>query len=302
MKRNAMTFALSSIVLGSDRSDAAHAAGVYSAAHLASDGHLSSVFVVSPWLSSLSAVAPIVPENLSEHWDSNLELLGLAGAPEAAEVTHRLAYGKPVSVLLDEADTVDANAIVIGKHGHHGGYGHGFGAVSRRLLHLSHRPVLLIPDDTPEGDERVVVAVDLSSQSTGILSWVKEHVSDGTPIEVVTSIESTEWMTVGDPYGFGLDFATLEADNHLEFDHQRLEEATLSLQALVDESGLENVTVSASVSDPTLAILDASKGASALVIGAHGDSHEHAHRLLGSVADRVAHQAHLPVAVIPFSA
>ena len=296
-----MTFALSSIVLGSDRSDAAHAAGAYSAAHLTADGHLSSVFVVSPWLSSLSEVAPIVPENLSEHWDSNIELLGLGGAPEAAEVTHRLAYGKPVSVLLDEADTVDANAIVIGKHGHHGGYGHGFGAVSRRLLHLSHRPVLLIPDDAPKGDGRVVVAIDLSSHSTGILDWVKEHVSDGTPIEIVTSIESTEWMTVGDPYGFGLHSVTPEADNHLEFDHRRLEEATQSLQALIDESGLDNVTLSASVSDPTLAILEASEGASALVIGAEGDSHEHVHRLLGSVADRVAHQAHLPVAVIPVS-
>ena len=296
-----MTFALSSIVLGSDRSDAAHAAGVYSTAHLATDGHLSSVFVVSPWLSSLSAVVPIVPENVGEHWDHNLELLGIAGAPEAAEVTHRLAYGKPASVLLEEAHTVDADAIVIGKHGHHGGYGHGFGAVSRRLLHLSHRPVLVIPDDTPNSDGRVVVAIDLSSHSTGILSWVKEHVSDGTPIEVVTALESTEWITAGDPYGFGLDFATLEADMHLENDRRRLDEATLKLQELVDESGLDNVTLRTSVSDPTLAILEASQGASALVIGAHGDSHDRAHRMLGSIADRVAHQAHLPVAVIPFS-
>lgn len=296
-----MTFVLSSIVLGSDRSDAAHAAGVYSATHLASDGHLSSVFVVSPWLSSLSTVVPIVPENVGEHWDSNLEVLGIAGAPEAADVTHRLAYGKPVSVLLDEADTVDASAIVIGKHGHHGGYGHGFGSVSRRLLHLSHRPVLVIPDDTPDGDGRVVVAIDLSSHSTGVLSWVKEHISDGTPIEVVTALESTEWITAGDPYGFGLEFASLESDMHLENDHRRLDDATLKLQELVDASGLDNVTLRTSVGDPAVAIIEASQGASALVIGAHGDSHDHAHRMLGSIADRVSHQAHLPVAVIPFS-
>lgn len=65
----------------------------------------------------------------------------------AAGVEHecRLLHGTPWECLIDAADDVDADMIVVGARGFGVLRGMALGSTSNKLIHASHRPVVVIP-------------------------------------------------------------------------------------------------------------------------------------------------------------
>jgi nucleotide-binding universal stress UspA family protein len=57
--------------------------------------------------------------------------------------------GGPARVIVDVADRVGADLIVAGTSGQTALAGAILGSVAQRLLHLAHRPVLIVPHDAP---------------------------------------------------------------------------------------------------------------------------------------------------------
>jgi nucleotide-binding universal stress UspA family protein len=91
-------------------------------------------------------------EEFTSHLDA-LEELGRAAVAHAIEET--AAHGvqaevevlrsKPTEALIDAADRHDATMIVVGSYGESPMKGALLGSTPHRLLHLSSRPVLVVP-------------------------------------------------------------------------------------------------------------------------------------------------------------
>lgn len=64
---------------------------------------------------------------------------------DGMEVEVALVELRPTEALIKVADELDARAIVVGSHGEHPIKGALLGSVPHKLLHLSERPVLVVP-------------------------------------------------------------------------------------------------------------------------------------------------------------
>ena len=81
---------------------------------------------------------------VSVHEFAKKELLN---CPESLALIHdvQVSHGSPASVVLEAAELLDADLIVIGSHGK-GKVRHAFiGSVAKRVVRKSPRPVLIIP-------------------------------------------------------------------------------------------------------------------------------------------------------------
>jgi nucleotide-binding universal stress UspA family protein len=58
---------------------------------------------------------------------------------------HQIAYGGPAHIIADIADREDADLIVVGNRGHNPVAEVVVGNVPVRLMHIAHRPVLVVP-------------------------------------------------------------------------------------------------------------------------------------------------------------
>jgi nucleotide-binding universal stress UspA family protein len=67
------------------------------------------------------------------------------GRAEGVEVEVALVEQRPTEALLKLADELDARAIVVGTFGEHPIKGALLGSVPHKLLHVSERPVLVVP-------------------------------------------------------------------------------------------------------------------------------------------------------------
>lgn len=57
----------------------------------------------------------------------------------------RIMHGTPAGCVLDAADEADADLIVVGTRGHRGFREMALGSTSNKVVHSSHRPVVVIP-------------------------------------------------------------------------------------------------------------------------------------------------------------
>ena len=72
---------------------------------------------------------------------------------QGAAVKALLLQGPTVETILDEAEKLDVDAIVIGSHGRGAMYNFLLGSVSEGVIRASHRPVLLVP--APASDKKI---------------------------------------------------------------------------------------------------------------------------------------------------
>lgn len=90
---------------------------------------------------------------------NRLETLASVARARGVETDHRLLLGYPSTAILDAANEVEANLIIVG-HRHHGILHELFGSsVSRGVLKGSRIPVLVLPDPSTV-DGFVPVPVD----------------------------------------------------------------------------------------------------------------------------------------------
>jgi nucleotide-binding universal stress UspA family protein len=171
-----------------------------------------------------------------------------------------LAEGQPADVLLAKARELGATPVAVGSHGHSRVAGIAFGSVATLALHEAPCAVLVArgQEDDPEWPRTIAVGVDGSTASAGALAAARE---------------------LADRLGAALRPIAAARDRRLDLDAVR----ALAPDVEVDEGG------------PVDALAVASEDADLVVVGSRG---LHGIRALGSVSERVGHEARCSVLVV----
>ena len=184
--------------------------------------------------------------------------LARAGEHSAA-ASSRLVEGEPASVLRQEAERLQATALVLGSHGHSRGAGIVLGGTATALLHDSPCSVLLArrPASLQQFPSSITVGVDGSLSSLRAFD-AAQNLGDRLAVPLRTVV-ATGGRTV--------DFEGLRTLGEVDWDEGK----------------------------PVDALIAASRATDLLVVGSRG---LHGLSALGSVSERVAHQAASSVLVV----
>jgi nucleotide-binding universal stress UspA family protein len=87
---------------------------------------------------------PHVPHELTEHDHEALVVAEQVAAAAGVESTSKLLVGDPVDEVVAQADSEDADMIVIGSRGHGALASALLGSISRGVLSESKRPVMIV--------------------------------------------------------------------------------------------------------------------------------------------------------------
>lgn len=260
MKTHTHTTVFDRVVCGVDRSDAGVTAARAAGLLTAPDGSLT---LVSANDTSIAVHAgwgmAQVLEELALEARRALEL-GRTEAEPLHPLQAKLVEGDPLKCLLAEIAECDATAVVVGSHGISRATGVALGAVSTYLLHDAPCPVLIARGsiDAHRWPRRIVVGVDGSDDSA-------------QAAEVAAALAER----------FGGDLRAIVATRDARVD---LELARRIAADCEEHDG------------PALDVLEAaSKSADLIVLGSRG---LRGLRALGSLSERIAHDAHCSVLVV----
>jgi nucleotide-binding universal stress UspA family protein len=179
----------------------------------------------------------------------------------SAEPTGKIVRGRPADALISEAEREQNTLLVVGSHGHGRLAGFVLGSTATELIHKATCSVFVARRRT-ESDRfpsKIVVGVDGSPESASAYAVARQ---------LAERFDAELWPVVAHG-GKAVDRRLID----LILDHHREE--------MPDE--------------PVAALLAASADADLLVVGSRG---LHGLRALGSVSERVAHQAHSSVLVV----
>jgi nucleotide-binding universal stress UspA family protein len=144
----------------------------------------------------------------------------------------------------------------------------------------------------------IVVGVDGSANARHALEWaVREGAIKNAPLTVVTVNEVAASFWTGNPIA-------VPADEVLQ-ETARKEATELADKALAELGGPRpaSVTVTAVNGFAADELVEASRYADLLVVGARGGAHFHGgmghHAPIGSISSKVLHHAECPVVVVP---
>jgi nucleotide-binding universal stress UspA family protein len=139
---------------------------------------------------------------------------------------------------------------------------------------------------------RIVAGIDGSSHSIHVLEWaIKQGALQHAAVTVLTVhlVPANPWT--GNPTILSGEPEELEALR------QAAEEMTQKVASQLDGSRPESITVWAVAGFPAEELIDASRDADLLVVGARGAG-GFARLLMGSVSSQVVYHAHCPVVVV----
>ncbi len=179
---------------------------------------------------------------------------------QAPEATVRLLEGRPDSVLLSEARRLGTTLLAVGSHGFRRSVGIALGGVATTMLHEAPCPVLIARPPLTEAEvpRSIVVGIDGSPQSA-VAAAVAFELGGRFGVEV--------WPVAAQG-GEKLDVDAVEA---------------IASGVLVEDGR------------PVDLLARAASEADLLVVGSRG---LHGVKALGSVSERVAHQARCSVLVV----
>jgi nucleotide-binding universal stress UspA family protein len=217
------------------------------------------------------------------------------------DVGRVLARGGAAAALLDASEGADL--LVVGSRGRGGFARVLLGSVSHQVVHHAACAVVVVPAPR-DGEDRgggpagppagpVVVGIDGSAASAAALRWaLARPAAPGGPAEPVRAVLAWSYL---DQHDHGFDPSYGEAD------------ALLVLERVVGEAraavapppgGVERPVQTEVVNGlPAEVLLDASDGASLIVVGARGTG-GFEDLLLGSVGTHLVHHAAVPVVVV----
>lgn len=204
----------------------------------------------------------------------------------------RVVNELPAPALLEAAK--QASLLVVGARGRGGFKGMLLGSVSQQCVHHAPCPIAVLrPTAKTHPDEgvvpRVVVGIDGSEASRSALQWaVEEARARRAALEVVHA-----WSTpfvAGYPYVSAFDPDQFEAGARAA-----IETALEDIDTRGLAGPIERLTP---LGRPAPVLIDASKGADLVVVGARGLG-AFSGMLLGSVSHQLAQHAACPVIIVP---
>jgi len=248
-------------------------------------GTVHAVHAVSPSMELMAAgfqidTGPLVRRlraQLDDEWTAGL-------GTSRATVRTRLIEDSPAQAMLRAAGETDAEAIAVGVRGLDSS-SRMIGATTGQLVHLSPRPVVVVPsvDDTSAGSSTIVVAVAARpDEDTELLHWAA----------MVARGQSTKLRVV-------------YADTSVPGPRTRAgapSPAARRLDAwLHGQDAGSACDVEVIAADPITALVDASRDAAMLVVGSRRSTRLAAY-LNGAVANHLPTVSHCPVAMVPLTA
>lgn len=222
--------------------------------------------------------------------DSGRQLLDRAAAMVPAEVTSIRKVneiGSPAQVILDSADNLSADLIVVGVRGRSRLSEVVLGSVSHRVLLHSSRPVLIVRGAARK-IQRVLVAIEDRDDADRIAKWLTHHpFTDPTELCVLHALVP---IGVNDPYD------ALGTGTWWEGAERYADELVNSTSAKLLNP---RYTVSRNVAtgNPASVIEQEAKGRDLVVVTSHGRKGL-SRFLLGSVSHAVVHHVTCPVLVL----
>ncbi|MGB6059808.1 MAG: universal stress protein [Microthrixaceae bacterium] len=220
-----------------------------------------------------------------------LDEVVLGRVPEGVAVTTRAIVAKPEAVLLESGGFADL--LVVGARGEGGFLGLQLGSVSLKVASRSRCPVAVVrgPADGPVADPepRIVVGVDGSKGSRNALRWaMNEAAVRELPVLAVNAWAELVTRT---PYpGLGVSVESIEASAKELLDSE--------IELATRESPAVTVLAKTESCNGATALIEASAGASLVVVGSRGHS-DFIGNLLGSVTQQVLRHARCSTVVVP---
>ncbi len=196
------------------------------------------------------------------------------------------AQGEPAPTLVDLADNLGCDLIVVGAKGLSGLKQVLLGSVSRRVIGLSRQDVLVVPEQVRNGWGKILLATDLSPASKSAENRALElAAAHGSALSLVSVLEVPACL-FGEAGALG---CTLPPDKSREL---------AEIQGAARALGIELDTFTGAgeayrIINDTAARL----GAGVIVLGSHGRSGLR-RLLLGSTAEKVIGLAPCPVLVV----
>jgi len=194
--------------------------------------------------------------------------------------------GPPASSLIDEADRVDADLVVVGTRGLTGLPNLLLGNVSRRVAANGDRAVAIVPEETPVCPAPVAVGFDNSDGAQQALLWAQRHFGE----EIRPTIA---WYR---PHQVAAQAARFDDSS---FERAAEEQLLNGVRSLFGGSVPSRMVPLVVHGDPR-EILTRSSDVAAIVVGA---TRERVPRLslLGSVTNAAVRQGRSTVVVVPAS-
>ena len=248
------------VVCGVDRSDAGIAAAQVAGRVAAPVGSLTVVAVGDTSIAVHAGWAmPQVQRELTAVTTAALDE-GRAAAEPFHSLEGKLVSGDPLSALRMEIDRQEATLVVVGSHGIRRATGIALGAVSTALLHEAPCSVLVARGtiDPDRWPRTVVAGIDGSESSARALAAARE---------------------LAGRYGASLRVLVATVDAHVDL------EAAKRLEPAVEEHDARALDVLNVVSEDADLVVVGSRGLRGL-------------RALGSLSERLAHEARSPVLVV----
>ncbi len=280
---------------------------------------MSKKILVATDFSELGRAAVAAALELAQAWDAKVDVLhvfSMLGMPDAggysaaqmqgleanahrelAEAASRvgpylgetlLRFGEPAARILRTAHDRDADVIVLGSHGRSGLSRLVLGSTAEDVLRRAHVPVLLIRQPHKARTRTIAVAVDLGPESEHVLASAFELANslDDARVHVLHAYAP---VVVPSEYGGG----TIPYESLHKAARESLRELAAPYAKLPT---MGNCVVD--LGDPTTVILELADALSVdlLVLGTHGRQGL-ARLMVGSVAESVLRQAHMPVLI-----
>lgn len=222
--------------------------------------------------------------------ESGRQLLDHAAAalpPDVTTVRKINEIGSPAQVILDSADTVSADLIVVGARGRTRVAETVLGSVSHRVLSHASRPTLIVKGPARQ-IRRVLVAVEGPDDADRIVRWLTRH-RFTAPVELCV-------LNVVVPVGLDSPYDALGAKAWWEGAETYAEEFVKETAAKLLESKY-TVSTKVAIGSPAALIEEKAQTMDLVVAASHG-RRGIARFLLGSVSHTIVHHVSCPVLVI----
>ena len=258
---------------------------------------LLSVVEISTEFDAWVEAAPFSLEDDLDRWiEDRREYLNSLAVSMDEDATVEIRAGRPAHEIVGVVESVESPIVVIASHGRGGVQQFVLGSVALQVVHDVHTPVVVIriQDDAgkaPASIERVLLPADASDFSDSAIHEALDILGDPKPtLQLLHVLEEPRWS--GRSVDASLVAQYLEASRESSRDHLNQVAATLRSRGYEVDLELRDGRVSYEI----LAIA-ADQGVDLIAMATHGRGGV-GRLLLGSVAQRVLHQASVPLMLI----